>query len=70
MYEFAYRPPLRVEMTYIGENSLDFTLINMHMKCCDNGYARRVSSAQILHCLLYTSPSPRDMRGSRMPSSA
>ena len=23
-----------------------------------------------LHCLLYTSPSPRDMRRSRMPSSA
>ena len=29
-----------------------------------NGYAR-VSS-----CLLYTSPSPRDISGSRMPSSA
>ncbi|GAB5856918.1 hypothetical protein JMUB7529_28180 [Staphylococcus aureus] len=26
--------------------------------------------AQELHCLLYTSPSPRDMRRSRMPSSA
>ena len=25
---------------------------------------------QILGCLLYTSPSPRDQRGSRMPSSA
>ena len=24
----------------------------------------------IEHCLLYTSPSPRDQRGSRMPSSA
>ena len=24
----------------------------------------------INHCLLYTSPSPRDQRGSRMPSSA
>ena len=27
-------------------------------------------SGQILACLLYTSPSPRDMRRSRMPSSA
>ena len=26
--------------------------------------------AEWLHCLLYTSPSPRDQRGSRMPSSA
>ena len=25
---------------------------------------------QMTHCLLYTSPSPRDQRGSRMPSSA
>ena len=49
MYEFAYRPPLRVEMTYLGENPIDFTLINMHMKCCDNGYNRRVSAAQILY---------------------
>ena len=25
---------------------------------------------QVISCLLYTSPSPRDQRGSRMPSSA
>ena len=29
-----------------------------------------VTIGQYLHCLLYTSPSPRDQRGSRMPSSA
>ena len=28
------------------------------------------SGARIVTCLLYTSPSPRDQRGSRMPSSA
>ena len=28
------------------------------------------SHSSILTCLLYTSPSPRDQRGSRMPSSA
>ena len=28
------------------------------------------SQDQLLTCLLYTSPSPRDQRGSRMPSSA
>ena len=33
---------------------------------------RQVIGKSILHgvCLLYTSPSPRDQRGSRMPSSA
>ena len=30
----------------------------------------RVCSPVIMSCLLYTSPSPRDQRGSRMPSSA
>ena len=29
-----------------------------------------VSSDEVDSCLLYTSPSPRDQRGSRMPSSA
>ena len=38
-------------------------------------YATRVDRLQrlkalIVDCLLYTSPSPRDQRGSRMPSSA
>ena len=32
---------------------------------CANNYLGLSS-----HCLLYTSPSPRDQRGSRMPSSA
>ena len=31
---------------------------------------RTVMGRQLLGCLLYTSPSPRDQRGSRMPSSA
>ena len=29
-----------------------------------------IKSIDIKNCLLYTSPSPRDQRGSRMPSSA
>ena len=28
------------------------------------------NKVKLIHCLLYTSPSPRDQRGSRMPSSA
>ena len=31
---------------------------------------RAILKAKALDCLLYTSPSPRDQRGSRMPSSA
>ena len=33
-----------------------------------NGSVHTMSNAMV--CLLYTSPSPRDQRGSRMPSSA
>ena len=33
-------------------------------------YQLRIEDGQYLICLLYTSPSPRDQRGSRMPSSA
>ena len=38
----------------------------------EGGDARLVSlaSTRDMHCLLYTSPSPRDKRQSRMPSSA
>ena len=49
MYEFASRPPLRLEMTYTGEKSMDFTLINMHLKCCNDGFNRRVQSSDILY---------------------
>ena len=34
------------------------------------GDEKPVKRAKIEVCLLYTSPSPRDQRGSRMPSSA
>ena len=55
MYEFAYRPPLRLEMTFLGQNAIDFTLINMHLKCCDNGFNRRVASSDILYDYLNSS---------------
>ena len=35
-----------------------------------DGFAVEIRSAKSQVCLLYTSPSPRDQRGSRMPSSA
>ena len=55
-YEFAYRPPLKLDMTFIGSGEpFDFTLINMHLKCCDNGYSRRVASAELLYNYLNSS---------------
>ena len=38
---------------------------------CDAQDVKEVSTCDnLMICLLYTSPSPRDQRGSRMPSSA
>ena len=34
------------------------------------GVVHKIDSSNTYLCLLYTSPSPRDQRGSRMPSSA
>ena len=36
----------------------------------DNGTGQAIDTGSSDSCLLYTSPSPRDQRGSRMPSSA
>ena len=38
--------------------------------CSDSRVPAELVFDQGLGCLLYTSPSPRDQRGSRMPSSA
>ena len=40
------------------------------VKGYDNFLGRRCPYIMGLHCLLYTSPSPRDVEESRMPSSA
>ena len=39
-------------------------------KVSNSGPYEITSKDQINNCLLYTSPSPRDISGSRMPSSA
>ena len=72
-------------MRLSGENSrLEFDII-IHKKDdvyfqieCERSIAKElneyfsfdVPGAKFMPCLLYTSPSPRDQRGSRMPSSA
>ena len=37
---------------------------------CEVNYALTVPMTEVMGCLLYTSPSPRDLSTSRMPSSA
>ena len=46
-------------------------LITATFVCVPLGFVERsIAPEDHWHCLLYTSPSPRDQRGSRMPSSA
>ena len=61
---FNYVPvDLRTRQTADGRNLADLN---------SKGYVPvlELEDGQILTCLLYTSPSPRDKRQSRMPSSA
>ena len=53
-YEFASRPPLQANFTFLKNGGTNFTLINLHLKCCDSGFDRRVASVQILYNYLNT----------------
>ena len=52
----------------VGASVIEQGTANGTVTGIDGDYALKVASADA--CLLYTSPSPRDQRGSRMPSSA
>ena len=51
-------------------SSRPFRLTGSGQFTCDSLIISTGASAQYLGCLLYTSPSPRDLSTSRMPSSA
>ena len=54
-----------------GKSTLGKTLLGLHDKTAGQViYDGETLPQQYKPCLLYTSPSPRDQRGSRMPSSA
>ena len=68
------RPLLRVELKTTEEESLDFFLdgekIVLGVKRAFPGPQNKFINLRPSPCLLYTSPSPRDLSTSRMPSSA
>ena len=62
----------RVSMVFLEYGQID-VLDGAFVLVDKNGVRTHIpvgSIACIMLCLLYTSPSPRDQRGSRMPSSA
>ena len=72
-------PGARINITddeqSVNTANLGFTM-SPHEECAVEGAVQLIeehggeSTVLTLGCLLYTSPSPRDQRGSRMPSSA
>ena len=56
----------------LGEIKKACAKVNQNNKLLDKNFADSIIDAaqQVIDCLLYTSPSPRDKRQSRMPSSA
>ena len=62
IYKFNIDPKL-----YDKQNIIDIVEKNYQKSNYRNNFD---SNSDLHHCLLYTSPSPRDRYGSRMPSSA
>ena len=54
----------------VALQAVDYVLINMPSSSFNDENKLLRMFDNILSCLLYTSPSPRDISGSRMPSSA
>ena len=49
----------------------EFTVVDTSVKLIDSNLTLNAGSSDaLITCLLYTSPSPRDLSTSRMPSSA
>ena len=47
-YNFAGRPPLKLDLKHIKSNTV-FSVINLHMKCCDSGLKRRQKASKMLY---------------------
>ena len=55
----------------VSEKSQDYMIQETEIKQQESENRQYwTNEPEDIHCLLYTSPSPRDQRGSRMPSSA
>ena len=67
----AIEPAPDVEGLFLAPASLDLAGAEIELVPGFNRERRLIDAlSPIVDCLLYTSPSPRDQRGSRMPSSA
>ncbi len=47
-YNFAGRPPLQADFQRLADG-VTFSIVNLHMKCCDSGLKRRQNAVQMLY---------------------
>ena len=70
-YIVLYREDVVVDSAKLNEdNRFSFSLKNIEEGLHHFKHEPELQYIYLENCLLYTSPSPRDQRGSRMPSSA
>ena len=62
--------PKKKGLAAMSNDSIGKTFIVAFLLCLVCSVLVSVAATVLKPCLLYTSPSPRDQRGSRMPSSA
>ena len=60
---------IRIHQSYLV-NMKHIEKVSRYEALLNNGIKLEIPKARYKFCLLYTSPSPRDISGSRMPSSA
>ena len=66
-FEVTHVPLVREALSAFAQQAPDLAILDVGLP---DGNGFDVCRAIRKTCLLYTSPSPRDQRGSRMPSSA
>ena len=59
-----------IKVSLLGDTATQFLATTIRGEGNERGYNFELFEAEYNHCLLYTSPSPRDGLLSRMPSSA
>ena len=72
LLKFSIQSEDKHSLARVGKIETDHSIIEtpVFMPVGTHGVVKSLSPNELYDCLLYTSPSPRDQRGSRMPSSA
>ena len=66
-----FKSKVKTRVSFGGSYKVQFNDLSFRYKArYQLGFEEQKDTEQVLRCLLYTSPSPRDKRQSRMPSSA